>query len=67
MVQEERTCFVWRLSQCPEEEDGCFVHRMAFSILNMEFRDVNIGEYLTEWGTGACSDFSDTPSQTATP
>lgn len=52
---------------CPEEEDGCFAHRMAFSILNMEFRDVNIGEYLTEWGTGACSDFRDTPSQTATP
>lgn len=52
---------------CPEEEDGCFAHRMAFSILNMEFRDVNIGEYLTEWGTEACSDFRDTPSQTATP
>lgn len=51
---------------CPEEEDGCFAQRMAFSILNMELRDVNIGKYITEWGTGACSDFRATLSQTAT-
>lgn len=51
---------------CPEEEDGCFAHRMAFSILNMELRDVNIGKYITERGTGAFSDFRTILSQTAT-